>query len=136
MPDRIVRSDTLNDGEKAFARALGTHITAYRDALTATALEVKGKNSVTSEAFKVTPEMRAALVARLREKGVTLTPDEVQKGASLIDDQLSYEIARYVFGREGELRRRDADDPQVHAALALLRNATTPKSLLAEVAGQ
>ena len=136
VPDRIVRSDTLNDGEKAFARALGTHITAYRDALTATALEVKGKNSVTSEAFKVTPEMRAAVVARLREKGVALTPDEVQKGATLIDDQLSYEIARYVFGREGELRRRDADDPQVHAALALLRNVTTPKALLAEVAGQ
>ncbi len=136
VPDRIVRSDTLTDGEKAFAKAIGTNVTAYRDALTATALDLKEKKSVTSESFKVTPAMRQELVDRLRTKGVTLSPEEVQQGATLIDDQLSYEIARYTFGREAELRRRDADDPQVHAALELLRKATTPQSLLAEVAGQ
>jgi hypothetical protein len=131
-----VRSDTLTDGEKNFAKALGTNITPYRDALTATALEVKEKKQVTAESFKVTPAMRQALVDRLKSKGVNLTAEDVAGGATLIDDQLSYEIARYVFGREGELRRRDSDDPQVHAALELLRKATTPKSLMAEVAGQ
>jgi carboxyl-terminal processing protease len=136
VPDRIVRSDTLTDGEKAFAKALGTNITAYRDALTATALDIKEKKLVTSESFKVTPAMRQGLIDRLKAKGVTITPEEVQQGATLVDDQLAYEIARYVFGREGELRRRDSDDPQVHAALDLLRRGTTPRSLMAEVAGQ
>jgi carboxyl-terminal processing protease len=136
VPDRIVRSDTLTAGEKNFAKAIGTNVTAYRDALTATALDVKEKKLVTAEGFKVTPAIRQGLVDRLKAKGVTLTPEDVAGGSTLIDDQLSYEISRYVFGREGELRRRDADDPQVHAALELLRKATTPKSLMAEVAGQ
>jgi carboxyl-terminal processing protease len=136
VPDRIVRSDTLTEGEKTFAKAIGTNVTAYRDALTATALDVKEKKLVTSESFKVTPAIRQGLVDRLKAKGITLTAEDVTAGSTLIDDQLSYEIARYVFGREGELRRRDSDDPQVHAALELLRKATTPKSLMAEVAGQ
>lgn len=136
VPDRIVRSDTLTDGEKNFAKAIGTNVTAYRDALTATALDVKEKKLVTSENFVVTPVIRQGLVDRLKAKGVTLSPEVVQEGASLLDDQLAYEIARYVFGREGELRRRDADDPQVHAAMDLLRKAATPKSLMAEIAGQ
>lgn len=136
VPDRIVRSDTLTDGERAFAKALGTNITAYRDALTATALDVKERKVVTTEDFKVTSAMRQGLVDRLKAKGIALSAEDVQKGATLIDDQLSYEIARYTFGREGELRRRDSDDPQVHAALALLRKATTPRALMAEVAGQ
>lgn len=136
VPDRIVRSDTLTEGEKNFAKAIGTNVTPYRDALTATALEVKAKKEVTSESFKVTPEMRQALVDRLKAKGIPLTPEAVAGGTSLLDDQLSWEIARYVFGREGELRRRNADDPQVHAALELLRKGTTPRSLLSEVSGQ
>jgi hypothetical protein len=35
-----------------------------------------------------------------------------------------------VFGRPAEFRRRADDDPQVQAALTLLRKATTPAELL------
>jgi hypothetical protein len=51
-------------------------------------------------------------------------------GASLLSQQIGYEAARYVFGRPAEFRRRADDDPQVQAALTLLRKATTPAELL------
>jgi hypothetical protein len=53
-----------------------------------------------------------------------------QAGASLVDQQLGYEISRYVFGRPAEFRRRAQDDPQVQTAITLLRKAQSPKQLL------
>ena len=49
---------------------------------------------------------------------------------TLIDEQLGYEIARYVFGRPAEFRRRAAGDQQMQTAMGLLRKASTPKDLL------
>jgi hypothetical protein len=43
---------------------------------------------------------------------------------------LGYEIARYVFGRPAEFRRRAANDQQMQTAIGLLRKAQTPKDLL------
>jgi carboxyl-terminal processing protease len=130
VPDIVIRSDTLTEGEREFAKALGTNLPQYRDVLTGFALEQKSTKKVTSEAFTVTPEMRQRVFQRLQEKGVKLTPAEFDQGARLIDEQLGYEIARYVFGRPAELRRRVADDRQVQTALGLLRQAQTPKELL------
>jgi hypothetical protein len=70
------------------------------------------------------------MLQRLKEKGVELTPAEFSRGSRLVDQQLGYEIARYVFGRPAEFRRRAGDDPQVQTALELLRQAQTPKELL------
>jgi hypothetical protein len=47
-----------------------------------------------------------------------------------VDQQLGYEIARYVFGRPAEFRRRAADDRQMQTATELLRKAQSPKELL------
>src|SRR5690606_29332745 len=49
VPDRIVRGDTLTDGERAFARALAANIESYQDALVVTALELKERKAVTAE---------------------------------------------------------------------------------------
>jgi carboxyl-terminal processing protease len=132
VPDQIVRGDTLTDGEKTFAKALGSNVASYRDALVATALEVKEKKLVTTEAFEVTDAMRQLVIDRLAAKGVALTAEQLAGGAKLMSDQLSYEIARYVFGRQAEIRRRSADDPQVRAAIELLRSAPTPAALMAK----
>ncbi|MEP6590972.1 MAG: S41 family peptidase [Gemmatimonadota bacterium] len=133
VPDRIVRVDTLTDSERDFAKGIGGNVAEYRDALVTTALEVKEKKEVTSEAFTVSDAMRAAVVARLKAKGVALTPEQVVQGKSILDDQLSYEIARYNFGRAAELRRRGLDDPQVREAVTMLQKAATPKALMAEI---
>jgi len=130
VPDLVVRPDTLTEGERDFAKAIGGHVAVYRDVLTAFALETKQTGKVTSESFGVTPEMRQRVLDRLRTRGVTLSPSVFNSAAQLIDDQLGYEIARYVFGRAAEFRRRVGDDGQMQTALGLLRKAQTPKDLL------
>ena len=130
VPDMVVRLDSLNNEEREFAKALGSNLPQYRDVLTSFALEQKSAKKVTSETFTVTPDMRQRVFQRLKEKGVELTPAEFALGGRLVDEQLGYEIARYVFGRPAEFRRRAADDRQVQTALDLLRHAQSPKELL------
>jgi len=130
VPDLVVRADTLTAGERAFAKALGNNLPQYRDVLTSFALEVKQTRVVTAESFRVTPEMRQQVLDRLRAKGVEISPEVYRGAAQLIDEQLGYEIARYVFGRPAEFRRRAKDDRQMQTALGLLRQAESPKELL------
>jgi carboxyl-terminal processing protease len=130
VPDLMVRQDSLTDAERAFATALASKFGEYRDAITATALQIKNDKAVTSEAFSVTPAMRAEVLRRMRVKGVQLGDDVFAKAQPLVDDQLGYEIARYVFGRPAEFRRRSKDDNQMQVALDLLHRAQTPKELL------
>ena len=130
VPDIVIRPDTLSSGEKAFAKALGSHVPEYRDVLTSMALDVKRTGGVKSESFSVTPEMRQQMYQRLKEKGVDMTPQVYDGASGLIDEQLGYEIARYAFGRPAEFRRRSQDDKQMQTAMGLLRKAQSPRELL------
>jgi carboxyl-terminal processing protease len=136
IPDLIIRPDTLTGGERAFATALGSQLPIYRDVLTGYALEIKNQHLVTSENFAVTPGMRQQVFERLKAKGVTMSEPVFNGAATLVDDQLGYEVARYVFGRPAEFRRRAADDNQLQTALGLLKTSPTPKELLAIAARQ
>lgn len=130
VPDIVMRQDSTTPGERAFIEAVGAKVQEYRDVLTTYALDLKRERAVTSENFTVTPAMRSEVVERLGRKGVVLTPDVVSQSGRLLDQNLSYEIARYVFGRSAEFRRRSADDRQMQTALELLGKATTPQALL------
>jgi carboxyl-terminal processing protease len=130
VPDLVIRPDSLTSAERDFAKALGNGLPQYRDALTTIALDAKKTNSIKSEAFKVTPEMRQQVLQKLRAKDVQVSPAVFNGAGTLIDEQLGFEIARYVFGRPAEFRRRAARDVQMQTAMGLLRKAQTPKQLL------
>lgn len=130
VPDIVMRPDSTTPGERAFIEAVGSKVQEYRDVLTTYALDLKRDRVVTSEEFTVTSAMRAEVVERLRRKGVVLTPEVVAESGRLLDQNLSYEVARYVFGRPAEFRRRARDDRQMQTALELLRKASTPAALL------
>jgi carboxyl-terminal processing protease len=130
VPDLVIRPDTLTTAEREFAKALGNGLPQYRDALTSIALEAKNSHGVKSESFKVSPEMRQEVYRRLRAKGVEISLAVFNGAGRLIDEQLGYEIARYVFGRTAEIRRRAVLDRQMQTAMGLLRKAQTPKQLL------
>jgi len=130
VPDLVIRPDTLSGGEKDFAKALGSHLPEYRDVLTTFALEAKKSGSIKSESFTVTPEMRQQVYQRLRAKGIEMTPQVYDGASGLITEQLGYELARYVFGRPAEFRRRAQDDKQLQTAMGLLRQAGTPRELM------
>ena len=74
--------------------------------------------------------MRAEVLRRLRGKGVQVPDTLFAKGSTLLDEQLGYEVARYVFGRPAEFRRRARDDRQMQTAVDLLHRAQSPKDLL------
>jgi carboxyl-terminal processing protease len=135
-PDLFVAPDTFTTAERGFAKAVGNKIQDFRDVETSYALEVKASGHIKSPSFTVAPEMTDEVIRRLRARGVAV-PDSVLAGARmLITDDLRFEIARYVFGRPAETRRRIEEDRQVQAALALARRAKSPQDLLALAAAQ
>ncbi|HET8714158.1 MAG TPA: S41 family peptidase [Gemmatimonadales bacterium] len=129
-PDIYIVADTFTTAERAFIRALGDKIPAYRDALTSYAIELKEGNRLANQNFTITQGMVDEIVRRVRAKGAELSDSTVAGARTLIQQELGYEAARYVFGRSAEFRRRMADDQQVKRALALAQKAKTPQDLL------
>ncbi|HET9385942.1 MAG TPA: S41 family peptidase [Gemmatimonadales bacterium] len=129
-PDIYVMADTFTSAERTFIRALGDKIPVYRDALTGYAIELKEGNRLANQNFQVTDGMVDEIVRRIRAKGADLSDSAVAGARTLIQQELGYEAARYVFGRSAEFRRRMTDDQQVKRALALAQKAKTPQDLL------
>ena len=126
-PDLFVAADTLTTSEQEFVRALGAKLPAYRDAMTSYALELKASGTtITANRCSVSADMRAEVLRRMREKEVEISSEQWAGARGLVDQQLGYEIERYVFGRESESRRRIGDDPQIQKALEVLTQATSP----------
>jgi carboxyl-terminal processing protease len=130
VPDVRLEPDTLTSKEQLFARALEGQVSGYRDVITAYALQLRSSQQVRSESFEITPVMRQEIRRLLQQHGIGVADSVFGGGSQLIDQQLAYEIARYRFGPAAERRRRVADDPQIRQAVALLRNAPTPRALL------
>lgn len=128
-PDLEIQPDTLTTEEQNLTRALGSNLPVFQDVLTTYVLELKGANTIRDIDFRVLPAMLNELLRRLRERGVDITRPDWDRGRSLVRRQLSYEIARYVFGRDAEIKRRAASDSQVQKALELLGEASTPEAL-------
>lgn len=114
----------------ALQLALGTHVSAFRDALTEYALSLKASGAIRGQNFPVTPEMREQLWKRLVARGVDMPKGVYEEAAPGIDTLLGYEIARFVFGPEGEFRRRAARDEPIVQALKLLAGSPTPREIL------
>jgi carboxyl-terminal processing protease len=131
-PDVVVRQDSaLNAARLRLQQALGPNVTRYTDALAAFALEARARRSVASPTFRVTPEMRATFLQLLAQRGVRLEPDELEATSAFIDQQIGSQVARFVFGRGGELRRQAGDDPVLAEAVRLAGRARNPNDLFA-----
>ncbi len=130
VPDVILRPDTLSTAEAAFAQAVGPQIAVFRDAINAYAFELRRNRRITAEDFEVTVEMRTEIQHRLQARGLVIPDSVFAGGGRVVQEQLGYEIARYVFGPTAERRRRVAGDPQVQRAVQLLQGTPTPQALL------
>jgi carboxyl-terminal processing protease len=129
-PDLYVVADTFTTAERTFVRAVGDKFPLYQDAVTSYALELKDSHQLASPDFPVTQAMVNEVLKRARAKGVSVSDSVVSGARELISQQLTYEAARYSFGRPAEFRRRMHDDQQVQRALALADRAKTPQELL------
>jgi carboxyl-terminal processing protease len=130
-PDIFEAPDTFTTVERGFVRGLGSKVATFRDVLTGYALELKSGHALATQQFAVTPAMVDEVLRRLSQREAPV-PDSLRTGArSLIQSELGYEAARYVFGRPAEVLRRMHDDHQVQQALDLARRARAPQDLFA-----
>jgi carboxyl-terminal processing protease len=134
-PDLFV-SDDPGDAELALQRALGDDVPGFRDALTAYALSLRTARTVTSPDFRVTPAMLDDFYAQLLRRNIDLDRGEFDAASETVSRFLTYEIARYVFGVQTELRRRLEEDRVVKSARELLNGATTQTTVLERAAAR
>lgn len=134
-PDVFV-SDDPADQELELQRSLGDQVGRFRDALTAYALSLKASRAVTSADFRVTPEMREAFRRLIARRGITIDRAQYDAASAVVTRLLTYEIARYVFGVQAELRRRLEEDRIVNAARELLNGDVTQRTVLERAAAK
>jgi carboxyl-terminal processing protease len=130
VPDLPVKRDSYTAGERTFLDSLGTNFGLFRKALEEAAARAKAGGTVTQESFTVTPVMREEVRASLLARGVRLHPAVFDGAATYVDRQLSYEVARAVFGDAAANRRRLLDDRQLRMALDLVQQAPTQPELI------
>src|SRR5689334_2992001 len=129
-PDLIAGDSAPPAAETDFLRALGAQTSRFRDAVTDYALYLKANHVITTQEFVVTPAMRDEVWNRMRARGIDIPRDVFDGAQGLVERQLAYEVARYVFGSDAEFRRRAAQDNVLQKALGLARGARTEQELL------
>jgi carboxyl-terminal processing protease len=129
-PDVTVADSAAATAENVFQAALGKHVSDFRDALAAYALDLKAKHVITSPTFTVTPAMHAELYELLRQRKVPLARSAYDAAAPLVDRLIGYTVARYVFGPRAEFERTTHDDAAINTALRLLHGVDSQRQLL------
>ena len=135
-PDVIARDSAAIVQGAALQTALGRAVPAFRDALTALALQLKAARTLTGTNFTVTPMMRAQLMVGVKQRGSTVADSAFEANSVVVDRLIGYEVTRYVFGRDAEFARRSADDPVMQRTLVLLRNAPGREELLVRASAE
>lgn len=135
-PDVIAGDSVAPAAETDFLRALGAQTSRFRDAVTDYALNLKANHVITTQNFVVTPAMREEVWNRMRARGIDIPRDVFDEAQPLVERQLAYEIARYVFGSDAEFRRRAAQDKVLQKALELARGAHSEQELLKRATAQ
>jgi carboxyl-terminal processing protease len=131
IPDVLIRPDSATEvAARMLNAALGKNTSKYFDALAAFALDQKAHHTVTSPTFELTPDMRAAFLALLARRGVTLDEQTLAAARHLLDEQVGYEVAQLSFGRTGGIRRLFDVDPVLEQAEQFASKARTPADLL------
>jgi len=133
IPDVVAGDTTPVPAELALQNALGRKVPQFRDAITDYAMSLKGSSTVTSPDFAVTAAMRDAVWQGMRQRGIDIDRAIYDGAGPLVSRLISYDVARYVFGRPTEQRRIVQDDPIVQRAVELTRGAKTQKDLLTRV---
>lgn len=126
-PDLVV-PDTLSQAEQALVQAVREDVALFNNLLYRYAVEYAHGHEGLRPGFPITAGMLDEFHQLLRREGIDVER-EVLGDAELVRRRLANEISTAKFGREEGWKRLTADDPQVTAALDLLRSARAPDDL-------
>jgi carboxyl-terminal processing protease len=129
-PDVFAAPAKLSAGDSALQRVLGRQIPEFRNAVADYAVALKASHAIASPDFQVTPAMRAELLRRMRQRGITVDDQSYAAAIGVVDRTLGYDVARYVFGTAVQAARQLHDDPVVSRAASLVGGASSPADLL------
>jgi hypothetical protein len=113
--------------------ALGSAIPAFRDALTAYAVDVRRAGALRSPDFTVTPAMREEFWGVLQQRSVRLQRSVFDTNADFVSRLMTSELARIVFGPAVEARRSAERDLVVRTAVSFVAGVRSRDDLLARV---
>lgn len=128
-PDIIVGDTAPPLPVQALARAMGTNLGAYRDALAKEAQAVR--TSVRAPTAPVTRPMLDAIYQDLVRRSVAPPRAVFDAAAPWIARSLGYEMTRVAFGADAEFLRRAQDDAALQRAAQVLQRARSPREVLA-----
>jgi carboxyl-terminal processing protease len=138
VPDLVLMPDTTTMDERLFVQAMQQYFSEYINARLNFAVTYLRERPDLQPGFAVTPEMLDRFYGVLTAADVEVERELYDGAARWLANDLGIEITRSKWGQEAERQRTNANDPQVMAAVDLLRRASTPESLfaLAQSAGR
>jgi carboxyl-terminal processing protease len=128
-PDVVLTPDTVTTDEREFLQAMQANLADYMNARLNFAVRFLRENPNLQEGFVVTPQILDQYYRALTGAGIEVDRAQFDAASRWVATDLGYEITYSKWGEQGARRRTNAEDPQVGAAAALLRRATTPASL-------
>ena len=132
-PDVVAGDSGLSPVERAWVRAVGTRVAAFRQALTAAATAIVRARRIRDPLVPIDAPMRDALYGEMRRRGVDVPRPVFDDVRDTIDRLLGQEIAVTVNGVPGAQQRAVHTDAVVTRALELLRGVETADALLKRV---
>ena len=132
-PDITAGDSALSPAERAWVRAIGVHVAAFRLALTATAEQIQRSQKVRDPLFAVDQTMRDALFQSMRTHNVVVQRGIFDDVHESVDRVLGQELARIAFGIPGAQQRAVRTDRVVAQAVQLLLGVETAEALFKRV---
>jgi carboxyl-terminal processing protease len=129
VPDVIVATDTLSDGDLRFVRALGGRATALQYA----AFDLARSLPAQTGPVVVRDEWRAQVLAALRQDGVSVSDDDFAKARGFVDYVITQQVARLFGGERSVFDNLLSSDRQLAAARRQLVAAPSQQALFAAV---
>jgi carboxyl-terminal processing protease len=124
--------DTLTPLQvQTLARAMGSNLADYRDALAGEAM--LRKSSMKSPSDPVTKSMLDAVYATLVSRKVAPDRKVFDAASPWIARSLGYEMTRVTFGPDAEFVRRAQDDPVIQRSRQILHAAKLPNQVFTAV---
>jgi carboxyl-terminal processing protease len=128
-PDLVVRPDTLTSAEQEFAKALAPKFQPWYTTLSDYAYELKSQ--LKNPDFQVSPAWRDELYTRLQKAGVNFDRKQYDAASSYVDRAIELRTAKLAYGDSTVRRHTLDDDPQLRAAIDILKKGQTQKDLFA-----
>ncbi|HSR15499.1 MAG TPA: S41 family peptidase [Gemmatimonadales bacterium] len=129
VPDSVLQTDSLSEGERAFLRSVGSSLAALSAATREVAADL-ARSTGPGDDFQPGPEAVDRVLAQLTDNGVTVEAELVPWARSYLTAELGRAVVAISAGPAAVVRRDAGTDPAIRTAVELLRKAASARALV------